>query len=163
MSIRTVGLFLRKELVVVSQQLRQLSTTNALKSSYLKNSPNAALDKSILSRYRNLETPGNRVQATYLWIDGTGENIRLKDRVLDKIPTNVEDLPSWQYDGSSTYQASGENSDTTLVPRALYRDPFKPGKNDIIVMCDTYSSDGSPTPSNKRCALQNAMDKVTDE
>jgi glutamine synthetase len=163
MSIRTVGLFLRKELVVVSQQLRQLSTTNALKSSYLKNSPNAALDKSILSRYRNLETPGNRVQATYLWIDGTGENIRLKDRVLDKIPTNVEDLPSWQYDGSSTYQASGENSDTTLVPRALYRDPFKPGKNDIIVMCDTYSSDGNPTPSNKRCALQNAMDKVTDE
>ncbi|XP_065358760.1 glutamine synthetase 1, mitochondrial [Calliphora vicina] len=162
MALRCAGLFLGKELASASKQLRSFSTTPAVMGTFLKNSPNTSLDKSILERYRNLETPSDRVQATYLWIDGTGENIRLKDRVLDKIPTGVEDLPNWQYDGSSTYQAVGENSDTTLVPRAIYKDPFKPGKNDIIVMCDTYLADGSATTSNKRAALQAAIEKVTD-
>lgn len=162
MALRCAGLFLGKELASGSKQIRALSTTPAVMGAFLKHSPNTALDKSILERYRNLETPSDRVQATYLWIDGTGENIRLKDRVLDKVPAGVEDLPQWQYDGSSTYQAIGENSDTTLVPRALYRDPFKPGKNDIIVMCDTFTADGKATKSNKRAALQEAIAKVTD-
>lgn len=162
MALRCAGLLLGKELSAAAKQMRSLSTTPAVMSGFLKNSPNTALDKSILERYRKLETPSDRVQATYLWIDGTGENIRLKDRVLDKIPTGVEDLPHWQYDGSSTYQAVGENSDTTLVPRAIYKDPFKPGKNDIIVMCDTYLADGSATKSNKRAALQAAIEQVTD-
>lgn len=163
MALRSAGLFLSKELLgSSSKQLlqRNLGTTSALKSDFLKNSPNTSLDKSILERYRNLETPSNKVQATYLWIDGTGENIRLKDRVLDKIPTGVQDLPKWQYDGSSTYQAAGENSDNTLIPRAIYKDPFKPGKNDIIVMCDTYNADGKPTASNKRAACDEALQKA---
>ncbi|ALC39761.1 Gs2 [Drosophila busckii] len=161
MTFRVAGLFLKNELTApAAKQLRMLCTSQTARAQFLNNSPNTALDKSILQRYRNLETPANRVQATYLWIDGTGENIRLKDRVLDKVPSAVDDLPDWQYDGSSTYQAQGENSDTTLKPRAIYRDPFKPGKNDIIVMCDTYSADGKPTPSNKRAAFQDAVDKI---
>ncbi|XP_061386967.1 glutamine synthetase 1, mitochondrial-like [Musca vetustissima] len=164
MALRCLGLLLSKELSASLRQTRALSTTSRLSSSdFLKNSPNNALDKSILSRYKFLETPSDRLQATYLWIDGTGENIRVKDRVLNKIPKDVSDLPKWQYDGSSTYQSQGENSDTTLVPRVIYRDPFKPGKNDIIVMCDTYLPNGEPTPSNKRFALQNAIDKVGHE
>lgn len=163
MALRCAGLFLSKELTSAAKQVRSFSSTPAIMADFLKNSPNTALDKSILERYRKLETPSDRVQATYLWIDGTGENIRLKDRVLDKIPTGVEDLPNWQYDGSSTYQAVGENSDTTLVPRAIYKDPFKPGKNDVIVMCDTYLADGSATKSNKRAALQAAIEKVNDQ
>lgn len=161
MAVRLAGLFIRKELTSTSS--RQLSTTTTLNSSFLKNSPNAYLDKQILERYKSLETPKNRVQATYLWIDGTGENVRLKDRVLDFVPKAVSELPKWQYDGSSTYQAAGENSDTTLVPRAIYKDPFKPGKNDVLVVCDTYQSDGSPTQSNKRAPLMDAMSKVEKE
>lgn len=165
MALRCAGLFLSKELMQTvnngKQLVRNLSTTVMRpESSFLKNSPNTALDKSILDRYRTLETPLDRVQATYVWIDGTGEHVRLKDRVLDKIPSSVSDLPKWQYDGSSTYQAEGANSDTILVPQAIYRDPFKPGKNDIIVMCDTYTAEGAPTRSNKRAALQEAIDKV---
>lgn len=165
MALRCAGLFLSKELMQTvnngKQLVRNLSTTIMRpESSFLKNSPNTALDKSILDRYRTLETPLDRVQATYVWIDGTGEHVRLKDRVLDKIPNSVSDLPKWQYDGSSTYQAEGANSDTILVPQAIYRDPFKPGKNDIIVMCDTYTAEGAPTRSNKRAALQEAIDKV---
>lgn len=161
MALRSAGLFIRKELT--STTSRQLSTTTPLKTTFLKNSPNAYLNKQILERYKNLETPSNRVQATYLWIDGTGENVRLKDRVLDFVPKAVSELPKWQYDGSSTYQAQGENSDTTLIPRAIYKDPFKPGKNDILIVCDTYGSDGKPTQSNKRAALMDAMNKIEKE
>lgn len=164
MALRCAGLLLCKELSATTKQLTNFNAAASVRSvHFLKNSPNAALNKTILERYRNLETPADRPQATYLWIDGTGESIRLKDRVLDKVPASVEDLPKWQYDGSSTYQASGENSDCILLPRAIYRDPFKPGKNDIIVMCETYYGDGKPTPSNKRAACQEAIDKVKDQ
>ena len=167
MALRCAAVILTKELsanLAANHPLRQLSTTSAVRSSqFLHFSPNTALDKSILARYKNLQVPENRVQATYLWIDGTGQNIRLKDRVLNKVPKSVADLPRWQYDGSSTYQAIGENSDTTLVPRAVYRDPFKPGRNDIIVMCDTYQPDGKPTASNHRAACQAAVDEAADE
>lgn len=71
-------------------------------------------------------------------------------------------LLAWQYDGSSTYQALGGNSDITLIPRALYRDPFKVGENDVIVVCDTHKPDGEPTESNKRFLMQEAVDRVKD-
>lgn len=59
-------------------------------------------------------------------------------------------------------QALGENSDTTLVPRAIYRDPFKVSEHDIIVVCDTYKPDGNPTETNHRHLLQSAVDKTVE-
>ena len=45
-----------------------------------------------------------KVIAEYIWIDGA-LGIRSKTRTLDKKPTSVADLPNWNYDGSSCYQA----------------------------------------------------------
>ncbi|XP_070505331.1 glutamine synthetase 1, mitochondrial [Chironomus tepperi] len=158
MALRCFGVLITKELS--GGIARRLISTTASRSNFLKESPNAFLNKSILNRYTRLKYDPKMIQATYVWIDGTGENVRLKDRVLKKIPERPEDCPDWQYDGSSTYQAQGGNSDIAIVPRALYKDPFKIGEHDVIVLCDTYKPDGSPCETNHRASMQAAYDKT---
>lgn len=161
MALRCLGVLISKELS--AGMTRRISTTATRQM--LKDSPNAVLNKQLLSRYTRLQKDidPKLIQATYVWIDGTGENVRCKDRVLEKIPQKPSDCPDWQYDGSSTYQAQGGNSDVSLIPRALYRDPFKAGDKDVIVLCDTYKSDGSPCESNHRAAMQAAYDQTQDQ
>lgn len=162
MAFRGVGLLIRQELtgILKKPNSRMISTTSVVNATFLKYSPNAQLNKNILGRFTRLKYDPKYVQATYIWIDGTGEYLRGKDRVLDFVAQKPSDLPTWMYDGSSTYQALTGNSDTTLVPRAIYRDPFRVGPNDILVLCDTYKPDGSPTDSNKRAAMQSAYDRT---
>lgn len=56
----------------------------------LENSPNAILNKSVADRYRNLQQPDDKIKATYIWIDGTGENLRAKTRTVDATPQKPE-------------------------------------------------------------------------
>jgi glutamine synthetase len=84
----------------------------------------------------DLEQHGSII-AEYVWIDGSGIGLRSKARTLTKKITKVEDLPDWNYDGSSCYQAITEMSEIILKPVAFFRDPFRRGDN-IIVMCETF-------------------------
>jgi len=88
--------------------------------------------------------------AEYIWIGGTGMDIRSKARTLDLSEVlELSQIPDWNYDGSSTLQADGENSEVWLVPRAFYLDPFRQGNN-ILVLCDTWKPDGTPANTNFR-------------
>ena len=79
----------------------------------------------------------NTVIAEYIWIDGTGIGQRSKSRTLPGPIKGLNDIPSWNYDGSSTEQASSANSEVLLEPAAIFRDPFRGGDN-ILVLCSTY-------------------------
>lgn len=154
---------IKPKLTNVSTLKRSISTTNVAQSSTyaLKYSINAQINKTLLDKYMCLPQPANTIIAKYIWIDGTGENVRSKSRTLDFIPKSTKDIPIWNYDGSSTYQAQGENSDTYLCPVALYRDPFRRGDN-VLVLCDTYGFDKKPTKSNLRFACAEAAECVAD-
>ncbi|PXF46116.1 Glutamine synthetase PR-1 [Gracilariopsis chorda] len=91
--------------------------------------------------------------AEYVWIDGYNK-VRGKARYLPNVPSSPADLPDWNYDGSSTGQAPGADSEVILKAQTIFPDPFR-GKPNILVMCDTYSPEGAPLPTNTRyeCAL----------
>ena len=117
-------------------------------------------------------TQSGKICAEYIWIGGTGEDLRSKTKVLSKLPSSPSDLPDWNYDGSSTGQAPGEDSEVYLKARAIYRDPFRGGDN-ILVMADAYEPprvlpDGTvkepvPLPTNTRHACADVMDKAKDQ
>ena len=79
-----------------------------------------------------------KIIAEYIWIDGSGITLRSKARTLDTPIKSLADIPEWNYDGSSTYQAVTDQSEVILKPVAFYRDPFRRGDN-ILVMCEAWN------------------------
>jgi len=107
-------------------------------------------DKKVLQHYLSLDnSEDGRVQVMYVWIDGSGENLRCKTRTMDNEPKCPEECPIWNFDGSSTGQAEGSNSDVYLYPCALFKDPFRRGKNKLL-LCETYKYNKQPHETNKR-------------
>lgn len=86
--------------------------------------------------YQNLEQRGSTI-AEYVWIDGSGLTLRSKAKTITKPVNSLADLPDWNYDGSSTYQASTHNSEVIMKPVAYFPDPFR-GGNNIIVLTEAY-------------------------
>jgi glutamine synthetase len=107
------------------------------------------LDKLITQKYLTLPQPSNKILATFIWIDGTGEQLRSKTKTISKVPQSVEELSWWMFDGSSTGQAQGENSDVYLKPAAIYNDPFMLGAENKLVLCETYDAQKKPTSKSK--------------
>ena len=97
----------------------------------------------------------------YVWIGGNNE-LRGKTKVLNKIITCVKELPDWNFDGSSTDQASGDDSEVILKPRRLFPDPFR-GSNDKLVICDTYTPNGEPLSNNYRHWANKIFDEKIQE
>ncbi|XP_010500377.1 PREDICTED: glutamine synthetase cytosolic isozyme 1-5-like [Camelina sativa] len=105
---------------------------------------------SPLSDLLNLDlTDTKKIIAEYIWIGGSGMDIRSKARTLPGPVSDPSKLPKWNYDGSSTDQAAGDDSEVILYPQAIYKDPFRKG-NHILVMCDAYTPAGNPIPTNNR-------------
>ena len=94
-----------------------------------------------------------------MWIDGSGETMRSKVKVLESRPSQVEDLPQWNFDGSSCYQADGANSDVYMTPVKIYPCPFTRGDN-ILVLCETYNYQEKAMPTNNRKECLEIMKKA---
>ena len=91
----------------------------------------------------------------YLWLDGNEPvaNLRSKTKVLqmEDFQGELEKLPEWNFDGSSTNQAEGSNSEVVLKPVRVYPDPER--KDGFLVVSETMNTDGKPHSTNTRARV----------
>ncbi len=100
-------------------------------------------------------------RAEYIWIDGTEPTREVRSKT--KILADGDEPGIWGFDGSSTNQATGDNSDVVLQPGFICPDPIRGGDN-ILVMCETMlTTDMSPHPTNTRALARAAEEKYGDQ
>ena len=100
-------------------------------------------------------------RAEYIWIDGTEPTAEIRSKT--KILADGDKPGIWGFDGSSTNQATGDNSDVVLEPAFQCPDPIR-GANDVLVLCETLlTSDMSPHPTNTRAAARAALEQYGDQ
>lgn len=100
-------------------------------------------------------------KVTYIWIDGATptQTLRSKTKILkhSSKPFTPKDLPRWNFDGSSTNQAVGHDSDLSLQPVCVVNDPIA-GEGHYLALCEVLNPDGTPHTSNKRAHLVQVME-----
>lgn len=72
------------------------------------------------------------------------------------------ELPVWNFDGSSTGQAPGHDSEVLLRPVFICPDPFRGGDNKLV-LCECLAPDMTPIPTNTRNAADATFAKKLDE
>ncbi|MCH2325216.1 MAG: glutamine synthetase beta-grasp domain-containing protein, partial [Pseudomonadales bacterium] len=94
----------------------------------------------------------------YIWLDGfkPTQSLRSKTRVESDFGGTLEECPMWSFDGSSTLQATGEDSDCLLKPVAIYPDPDR--ANAYLVMTEVLNADGTPHETNGRATIDDDDD-----
>ena len=106
----------------------------------------------------------NKYRYEYIRIDADN-NLRSKSRVIknQEYSNDPTELPLWNFDGSSTGQAPGIDSEVYLKPIKIYNDPFsKRNKEDnvldFLVLCETINDDmETPHNTNTRSQLRLLM------
>ena len=100
-------------------------------------------------------------RAEYIWIDGT-EPVPLMRSKTKILPDGAE-VGVWGFDGSSTNQAQGANSDCVLSPVFITPDPIR-GGDDKLVLCEVLVPDTLlPHPTNRRAAAVEVAKSFADQ
>ena len=98
-------------------------------------------------------------RAEYIWIDGSKPTAKLRSKT--KIVREGEEMPIWGFDGSSTNQAEGHNSDRVLRPVYVIPDPVRKGPNKLV-LAEVLNTDFTPHESNTRAACVKATEASAD-
>jgi len=89
----------------------------------------------------------------YVWLDGNKtQGLRSKIKVLESWDGSLDSVPSWNFDGSSTNQAPGDDSERVLLPVRLYR-----FRNKTLVLCEVFNPDETAHDSNTRSSLRSFL------
>lgn len=98
----------------------------------------------------------------YIWLDAHNA-CRSKTKILTHDTSTLQkelelsDIPYWNYDGSSTEQATTENSEVLLRPVKMVLDPFR--SNGYLVLCDTLNADKTAHETNTRQMAKQVFDQ----
>ena len=86
----------------------------------------------------------------YIWLDHKN-GYRTKTKVTNSHIFLQHNPGFWNFDGSSTEQADGHDSEVYIKPVRMCRDPFrKDMDNAFLVLCDNWLPSGEPHPDNTR-------------
>ena len=92
----------------------------------------------------------------YLWLDGCNPTqIRSKTKIVKSFGRVGGEAPVWGFDGSSTEQAEGKNSDCVLKPVRVYPHPSE--QDSSIVLCEVWNVDDTPHSTNTRRELEETL------
>ena len=102
-----------------------------------------------------------KVKLEYIWLDGgePTQKMRSKTKVIDGKGFNgtLKDCPMRSFDGSSTNQAEGSNSDCLLKPVNVFLDPSR-NQPAYLVICEVLNPDGTPHVTNTRAKINDESD-----
>ena len=106
----------------------------------------------------------SKIKVEYIWMDGhqPTQKLRSKTKIIEGPVNSLSDIPDWGFDGSSTLQAAGEDSDCMLKPVCYIQDPIRGGDN-LLAMCEVMNPDGSVHESNTRAQLREVAEKYADQ
>lgn len=94
-----------------------------------------------------------KTKLEYIWLDGykPTQTMRSKTLIVSDFDGKLESAPMWSFDGSSTEQAEGNDSDCLLKPVFICPDPTR--KNGYLIMTEVLNADGTPHESNGRATI----------
>ena len=103
----------------------------------------------------------------YIWLDGTEPTtqLRSKTKIVANFGIDSRDngeAPIWAFDGSSTNQAVGSDSDCVLKPVRLYPNPLEEG-NHTLVLCEVWNVKNHPHETNTRHRLDLTLQYLDDD
>lgn len=120
------------------------------------------------------------VRCTYIWLGGkdSHHDFRSKDRTLQltkeqlsgdlKNLVNEKVFPVWNFDGSSTGQATGLDTEILLYPVNVFpcclpRPSTSSSIPWLVVVAECYYPDGRPTADNTRAIARKIFDQLPEE
>jgi glutamine synthetase len=97
-----------------------------------------------------------KVKLEYVWLDGykPEPNLRSKVKIIEvNSKEDLENIPEWGFDGSSTKQAEGCLSDCYLKPVNAYVKSLITEYSTVYVLCEVMDSNGKVHETNDRAKL----------
>ena len=97
---------------------------------------------------------------TKIWTPGEDEQLYMRKHGITSAS-----FPIWNFDGSSTGQASGTHSEIKIQPVAVYPNPFYNNRNyqNYLVLCQTLDKDNIPLISNTRAVANEIFEQNKDQ
>jgi len=135
---------------------------------------NARSKIKIISKHELLNTDTNTLATTFINLSAyASENSSLLWDPLQRLDSGYElgnvalhNIPIWNFDGSSTGQATGKDSDIILRPVRIYNNPLFINTSQLthlLILCECYEKTYQPHPTNHRFITRELQSRHVEE